>query len=495
MEAFRKFFGVVTPVLACAALLIGLSALKTSRRASEIRSRSGAANGQDGRRSPRELADVSFEDKVKSVSEKVSPAVVSIELKPREEMLWSGMKLEEEDDPLYASESQLCYGSGVLFREEGYVLTSCHLLSLGNAVEALFPGGERKDARIVGMDPLTDIGVLLVEDPPELEPPHLGSSADLEVGEWVLAFGSPVHYGQTVTCGIVSAVGRQGVPVPSQMSSYADLIQTDAAINGGSSGGPLVNLKGEVVGVNSAIVTREGNYQGIGFAVPIDRAVRVAEELIRKGRVVRPWLGVGLQQLDRPLARALGLDEAMGALVNQLSPGCQGERAGLRRGDVIVQYDGISVEDTRHLQELIAMSQVGDTAAISVMRRGRPLELSVFLEERSRRVSQRTPARHRALPYDRFGLSVVDLTAFVAERLDLEREEGVLVSSVSPGSPADRIGVRAGDVLLEADGDALASERDYQRRLASLRGEGPYLFLLANDQGVRYVAISPEGRR
>jgi len=495
METFKKLFGILTPSIALFALLVGLLALRMSREMRDVRVDSGAGQWKGRARGKGASLDVAFEKKVKAVSAQVAPAVVSIELKPREEMVWKGMNLGKEENAIYPMDSQLCYGSGVLFREGGYVLTSCHLLCLGDMVEVRFPGGEKSDANILGMDPLTDIGVVRIAGAPEIKPAPMGSSEDLEVGQWVLAFGSPVHYGQTVTCGIVSAVGRQGIPVPSQMSSYADLIQTDAAINGGSSGGPLVNLRGEVVGLNSAIVTREGNYQGIGFAIPIDRALRVAEELIKRGRVIRPWLGITQQQVDRSLARALGMKDVMGALVTRMYPGFQAEKAGMQRGDVIVEYEGIPVEDGRHLQQLVGMSSVGETAAVSAIRRGRLMQFSVLLEERPERLSTKVRTKSRAVAHDRFGMHIADLTTFAAERLNLVEDEGVLVSSVLPGSPADRAGIRSGDALLELDAATLRGERDYLRGLSSLRGKGPYVFLVANEQDLRYLAMSPEGKR
>jgi len=282
---------------------------------------------------------------------------------------------ELPEAPLRETETSL--GSGVVFSEDGYVVTSNHVIAGASEIEVLLHDGRSSGARIVGTDPDTDLAVLRI-DLEGLPTVTLGHSNQVRVGDIALAIGNPFGVGQTVTQGIVSATGRKRLG----LNTYEDFIQTDAAINPGNSGGALINARGELIGVNSAIYSESGGSQGIGFAIPVDLVAAVMTQLIEHGRVIRGWIGISMNNLTPDLAEAFGLEEPAGVVVTGVYPGSPAEAAGIRRGDVILAVDGRKIYDGRSLMDLIAARQPGGEVRIRGLRQGHPLELTVAIAER-----------------------------------------------------------------------------------------------------------------
>ena len=265
-------------------------------------------------------------------------------------------------------------GSGVIIDRRGYILTNFHVIKGADEITVRFSDKHEVRGRVVGSDPKTDLSVVRIQPEPSMAVASLGDSERLRVGEWAIAIGNPFGLDQTVTVGVISATGRSDVGI----ATYENFIQTDASINPGNSGGPLVNLRGEIVGINTAIVA---SGQGIGFAIPINMAKRIIDQLIEKGRVARGWLGVATQPITAVLAQSLGAKSTEGALVASVSAGGPAERAGLQQGDVILTYDGTKVNDLHHLQRLIAESEIGKTIALTILRNGRSSQVQAKVEE------------------------------------------------------------------------------------------------------------------
>jgi serine protease Do len=377
-------------------------------------------------------------------------------------------------------------GSGFVISSDGEILTNNHVVEGVDRIRVVFSDKTESDARVVGQDPETDLALIRVERREGLHPLPLGDSGSILPGDWVVAIGNPFGLDHTVTVGIVSAKGRdigQG-----RCDAY---IQTDAAMNPGNSGGPLLDMRGEVVGINAAI-NPEANT--IGFAVPIDVAKEILPQLRTQGHVTRGWLGVAVQPLTPEVARALGLDEALagrGALVAHVRRGGPADAAGIRRGDVIVAYQGRPFEELRALPCAVLSSKVGETVAIDLLRDGAPLRVEVTMGV----VPAAAPPPAAAVPEpggaERWGLDVQELTPPLARRLGVD-EPGVVVARVEPDGMAAHAGLRAGDVIVEVNRRPVASIADFAAALEPgdrpalllvRRGEASVFVLLARSQG------------
>ncbi len=374
-------------------------------------------------------------------------------------------------------------GSGFILSEDGYVLTNNHVVEDAEEITVWLLDGRNFAAEIVGTDPTTDIAVIRIEDGANLPVAALGSSAEVRVGEWVLAIGNPGLTGSasldyTVTAGIVSAVGRslnlinQTLEQEDRGRAIEDYIQTDAVINSGNSGGPMVNLRGQVIGINSAIVSRTGVYQGYGFAIPIDLAHRVMDDLIAYGRVRRAYLGVSVETIDMEMAELQDLPDVGGAIVRDVTRGAAAEDAGIRMNDVIREVDGERVRSGNDLQHKIALRSPGDRARISIYREGRAREVTVELRELpvADEVA-RAPARFSRTA-DKIGIvDVVEVTPELAEQLRLPSAGGVAVAELQPNGPAERRGIRQRCVITEV-GDAPVEDEDDLRDALDAVGAG-----------------------
>jgi serine protease Do len=362
-------------------------------------------------------------------------------------------------------------GSGFVISSDGLVLTNNHVVSGVDRVRVVLADGTEADAQIVGQDPKTDLALLRVARSEGLHPLPLGDSDEIVPGDWVVAIGNPFGLDHTVTVGIVSAKGRDIGHGP-----YDDYIQTDAAMNPGNSGGPLLNMRGEVVGINAAI-NPEANT--IGFAVPINVAKQILPELREHGRVTRGWLGVGVQPLTPEIAAALGLESTRGALVSQVHPRSPAEAAGIRRGDVIVSYRREEIDDLRALPRAVSASRVGEEVELELIRDGRRQSVIVRMGELAEAEPQ-PPAPAAAGGVGRYGLEVQELSPELRVRLGLG-EGGVLVSGVEPGGTAERAGLRRGDLILEADRRPIAGIPDLAGVLGSAGETGTLLLVQRGD--------------
>ncbi|WP_217693557.1 DegQ family serine endoprotease [Thalassolituus maritimus] len=350
-------------------------------------------------------------------------------------------------------------GSGFIVSEDGYILTNNHVVQGADEIIVRLNDRRELEAVLIGADPSSDLAVLKV-DADDLPTVELGDSDKLDVGEWVVAIGSPFGFDYSVTAGIVSAKGRS---LPNE--NYVPFIQTDVAINPGNSGGPLFNLEGQVVGINSQIYTRSGGFMGVSFAIPINVAMDVAEQLKSKGKVSRGWLGVVIQEVNKDLAESFGLDRAAGALVVQVVDGSPAESSGLVSGDIIVKVNGKDVQLSSDLPHLIGRLRAGDTAKLSVVRAGKrktiDVEIGALPESDDIQLSSNTPPAERKS--NRLGLVVSDIPA------GKSNEQGVVVTDVNRG-PASMSGVVRGDVITMINGQRISSVADFERVVNDLPG-------------------------
>jgi serine protease Do len=380
-------------------------------------------------------------------------------------------------------------GSGVIVDPSGYIVTNNHVVDKADEIKVLLGDKREFVGKVVGTDPKTDIAVIKInaKDLPFLP---WGESDNLQVGEYVLAMGNPFGLNQTVTLGIVSAVGRANVGI----ADYEDFIQTDAAINPGNSGGALVNARGELVGINTAIFSRSGGYMGVGFAVPSKMAHRVMQSLIDKGKVVRGWLGVSIQELSPELVKSFGLADAKGALVGEVVPSSPAEKAGLKIGDVILSVDGKTVGDPSALRNLVADIPVGKEVRVGIVRDKKTRDVTVKIAEQPANLTRtgETPDEEGGTSGGAglAGMEVQELTAEVAQQLDLPKgTTGVVVSEVDPASTAAEAGVRRGDVIAEINRVPVRNVRDYTKVVNKLGKNDSVLLLIARGNGKLFVAI------
>ena len=358
-------------------------------------------------------------------------------------------------------------GSGFIFSDDGYILTNNHVVDGATRVTVILRDKRELEAEVVGRDPNTDLAVVKV-DAENLPVLPLGNSDVLEVGDWVVALGFPLELGSTVTAGIVSAKGKSLGIIGRDGEASAPLehfIQTDAAINPGNSGGPLVDLRGRVVGINSAIASPTGYYSGYGFAVPITLAKRVASDLIRYGEVRRPKLGIGIRDPSLADARAAGLDRPLGALVASVESGSPADEAGLRLNDAIVAVNGRAVESAGDLMELVARQEPGEAVTLGVVRRGDRLRMEVDLDESfapSVPAVEETPDAERP-GISRLGFAATELNPRIAQRLRVPVTDGVMVTELDPRSAAARAGVRRGMLVESLNGRTIDSREALER--------------------------------
>jgi serine protease Do len=432
----------------------------------------------------------------RGVAKKVSPAVVFIQVEQEvsgqgasrfsspfdDEFLRRFFGQPEFQGPRQAPKKRhaVGQGSGFLISADGYILTNNHVVDKAEKVRVKMQDGREYSATIVGADPPSDLAVIKIDES-DLPFLRLGDSDRLEVGDWVLAVGNPFGLSHTLTAGIVSAKGRSGIG----LNDYENFIQTDAAINPGNSGGPLVDLDGEVVGINTAIFSRGGGSMGIGFAIPVNMAKQIREQLIDHGEVTRGRLGAYIQDLTRELAESFGLDKEQGALVAQVIEDSPAEKAGLKRGDVIRRLDGKEVGKVTELRNRIALTAPGTRVKLTILRDGREMELTVAIGKLQGDESGLS-AETGELP--KLGLGLQALTPELAQRLGYDGEQGVLVASVDPGSPAARAGIERGDLILEIDRQAVADPKQ-ARSLLGKGEEKTHLLLIRHGEATRYLAL------
>lgn len=373
-------------------------------------------------------------------------------------------------------------GSGVIVTDDGYILTNNHVVEGADQVKVALQDGREFDAKVVGRDPKTDVAVLKV-DAKSLPAVALGNSEQIEVGDVVLAVGNPFGIGQTVTMGIISATGRATLGL-----DYEDFIQTDAAINPGNSGGALVDANGRLIGINTAILSRSGGNQGIGFAIPVGLARDVMESLVRDGKVTRGYLGVMIQDINPSLAKKFGLEDSHGALVGEVTPKGPADKAGLESGDVVVELNGRPVKDSRNLKLSVARVDPGETATIKVLRDGQEKTLKVKVGELP---GDPTVAKAAAAPDEGTlnGVGVADLDSKNRRQFNIpESVEGAVITQVEPDSAAAEAGLQPGDVILEINRKSV-SDAESAVKLTEKADDKTTLLKIWSKGGSRFVVV------
>ncbi|MBP1747792.1 MAG: degP-2 [Deltaproteobacteria bacterium] len=372
---------------------------------------------------------------------------------------------------------QRSLGSGFIIDKEGYILTNNHVVEKASSIKVKLSDEKEYDAKIIGRDPKTDIALIKIDVRQSMPVAVLGDSEGLQVGDWVVAIGNPFGLEHTVTAGIVSAKGRIIGAGP-----YDEFIQTDASINPGNSGGPLLNLKGEVVGINTAIVS---GGQGIGFAIPINVARDMLAQLKSKGKVARGWLGIVIQKMTPEIAKTFGVSESEGAFVADVMENSPAEKAGIKRGDLIISYNGKKVKDNDTLPRLVAATEIGKKAKLILIRDKRQMEVDVVVGELQ---DEALKAKKTEVEKD-IGLVVQDITAEVAKHLNLKDKRGVIVTDVIPGSPAQDADIRSGDVIKEIGRRPVRSVAEFKDTLKKSNIKEGIVMLLQRENTTFYAVI------
>jgi len=373
---------------------------------------------------------------------------------------------------------QSSLGSGFIISKDGYIFTNFHVVEKADEIVVKLTNGDEYKATIQGTDKNTDIALLKIEPKEDLPVAKLGDSEALRVGDWVIAIGNPFGLSQTVTAGIVSAKGRVIGAGP-----YDDFIQTDASINPGNSGGPLFNLGGEVVGINTAIVAQG---QGIGFAIPIGMAKEILPQLKTKGKVVRGWLGVSVQDITDEIAENLSLKTKMGALISDVFPDDPADRAGLKTGDVIVDVDGNKIKNTHELLVVIAGLTVGRTVEITVLRNGTERTVAVEISERREGIVRTELEEEK----EYFGMTVQEVTPEIAQHLELPVDSGVIVTQVESGGPAEGAGIQERDIILQVNRARITSLKEYATVMEKAKSKDSVLVLIQRGDSKFFVVIN-----
>ena len=427
-----------------------------------------------------------------SLSKSLSPAVVNISTTQAISKVQASQNPFREDDPFsefyrrffggplpQGPSHKKSMGSGFIVDRDGLILTNNHVVENAEKIIVKLSDGREFEAKVVGRDPKTDIAVIKINSEGNLPTAPLGDSDRLEVGEHVLAIGNPFGLEHTVTAGIVSAKGRNIGAGP-----YDNFIQTDASINPGNSGGPLINTRGEVVGINAAIFSQSGGNIGIGFTIPINLVKELMPQLKEDGKVTRGWLGVAIQNVTPPIAESLGMDKATGALVANVSKDGPAERGGIKVGDVITEFDGRKVKESKDLPIIVARTPVGKKVSVKVLREGKEIVLPLTIDElMEKEVIASVKGKGR------LGLTVQLVTPQIAESLGLDSTDGVVITSVEPGSPGDEAGLRRGDVILEVDRKPIRGVKGLKDATAKIRDGKSVLFLVKRGETTLFLAM------
>ncbi|MHB8954012.1 MAG: DegQ family serine endoprotease [Pirellulaceae bacterium] len=376
-------------------------------------------------------------------------------------------------------------GSGVIVSEDGYILTNNHVVQGADEVTVRLSDRRELSAEVVGTDKPTDIAVLKVKAN-GLHPAKFGDSSSLQVGQWALAMGSPFGLDQTVTAGIVSAVGRVGMGI----TDYEDFIQTDAAINPGNSGGPLVNLKGEVIGINTAIASRSGGYQGVGFSIPSNMARYVMESIINKGGVTRGYLGAVIQDLTEDLARSFGYDSNEGVLISSVVPDGPAAKAGLQEGDIVTRVNDKKVSGATELRNAIAATEPNSQVALEIHRAGTPQTVNVTIGKLEGDQIAMGAGASDGAEVEQLGMKVEDLTPELMRQLGVEsNQRGVVVTQVDPTSLAARVGIRPGDLVVAVGQKAIEAVSDFRESTRNYDPQAGIRMQIQRDGVRRYIFL------
>lgn len=385
----------------------------------------------------------------------------------------------------FAERETQSLGSGFVISSDGYILTNHHVVADSSEVRVRFADRRSYDAKVIGSDKASDVALIKIEAK-NLPTVKIGKSSQLEVGEWVLAIGSPFGFDHTVTAGIVSAKGRS---LPTE--NYVPFIQTDVAINPGNSGGPLFNLDGEVIGVNSQIYSRTGGFMGLSFAIPIELAMNVVDQLRETGSVSRGYLGVLIQDVDRNLAESFGMKQPYGALVSRVMPDSPADKAGLAVGDVIVAFNGKRLLNSSQLPPLVGTSRIDEEATVSVLRNGKEHKVGIRvgkLDEQTAEPANRPAKAQQPDEIEQLGLSVIDIDKKVRKQLGLDEKGGALVGDVSAG-PAKDAGIRRGDIVMMFDGVDVDNAKHLATLIDEVDEKRTVAVLIKRDDSPMFMAL------
>ena len=429
------------------------------------------------------------------LAEKFSPTVVNVKVTKVEKAGFQRPHLPEGDPGNFfdrffegmpsrpENRKTMGAGSGVIISETGTVLTNNHVVEDAAEVTVTLADKKEYKAQVVGRDPKTDLAVLKIEADGPFPAAVMGSSEQLKVGDWVVAIGNPFGLNHTVTSGIVSAKGRVIGAGP-----YDDFIQTDASINPGNSGGPLFNVKGEVVGINTAIIPQG---QGIGFAIPVDMAKPLIPQLVAHGEVTRGYLGVSIQTLTPELAEALGVENTEGALVADVTADSPAGEGGIQRGDIITAFDGQTIKESHDLPAVVAATPVDKEVAVTVLRDGKERRISVTVGKLSSETAELDRSAEPAK--GKWGLQLHDLSPEIARQFGLEADRGVVVVGIASDSPAQSAGMRKGDVIVEVNRKSVNSVAELKETIRNSEDKDRLLLLVQRQNGKFYVPLSQQG--
>jgi serine protease Do len=430
------------------------------------------------------------------IAKKQNPAVVNVSIKSKAQPAQRNFQAPPNSDPFkdfydkfFGEQNQKPrrgMGSGFIIDKEGFILTNYHVIEGADQIIVLLEDDKEYTAKLIGSDSKTDIALIQIQKEPGDDTTFpalkMGDSKGLEVGEWVVAIGNPFGLSHTVTVGVVSALRRSIGAGP-----YDEFIQTDASINPGNSGGPLINLNGEVIGINTAIISgNTGGNVGIGFAIPINIAKGILHDLKEKGTVTRGWLGVMIQKITPELERSFGLSSSEGALVGDVIPGGPAEKAGVKRGDVIVGFNGHQIKEMENLPKVVAATRPGETVEMEIVRDGKTEVVRVLIEV-LKDVQEQQLAK-----VDPLGMQVQEITKELAQSLQLESIEGVLVSDVTAGGAAGEAGVKRGDVISEVNRNPVRNLADYKKITDNVAKGSSVLFLIRRGGSTIYIAVKVE---
>ncbi|MFQ5950292.1 MAG: Do family serine endopeptidase [Nitrospiria bacterium] len=416
-----------------------------------------------------------FQSTFITIAERVKPSVVNIAP--------SGSVTSSPNRPRQSPrEAPPGSGSGVIIDKEGHIVTNNHVVGDAKEVEVRLSDKSKYKGRVIGKDRDTDLALIKIDAGKDLSFVTLGDSNDIKVGQWVIAVGNPFGLDRTVTVGVISALGRENV----NLSRYENFIQTDASINPGNSGGPLFNIRGEVIGINTAIINFA---QGIGFAIPSNMVQSVTSQLKTKGRVTRGWLGVGIQPLTPELAKKFGVEEGLGVLINEVFEGDPAHKGGIRPGDIILKVNGERVDTPNTLARVIAGFIPGEKTRIEVLRDGKSLILDIELVERKdEAVTASIPKQPEAF----LGLNVEDLTPEIAEKFKIKGDKGAIITKVEPESAAEAEGLREGDLINEVNREQVNNAEDFHKAMRKTKKEEAVLLRVTRENRAFFIVLKPQ---
>ena len=381
---------------------------------------------------------------------------------------------------------QQAAGSGFIIASDGYILTNNHVVEESSKITVRLADQREFPAKVVGTDPQSDVAIIKI-DAKDLPVLPLGNSDSLEVGEWVIAIGSPFELSQTVTVGVVSAKGRNRMGI----TDYENFIQTDAAINPGNSGGPLLNIRGEAVGMNTAIFSRSGGFMGIGFAIPINMAKSIEQQLRKSGKVTRGWLGILIQDVNEELAKSFGGKVGGGALISEVTDGSPAQKSGLLQGDIVTAINGEQVNDVADLRNKIAMTPPNTELKLRILRDGQEKELAVAVGEQPADMAS-VAKKMTGAALNELGLSLQDLTKEVAEQFGYSKDQGVLIADVEEGSAAAQLGLQAGQLVEEVNRIRVRNLKELQQALKKSNNPKQVLLRIRSGEHSQYVVLQSE---